>query len=240
MKIDVFTIFPDIIKDFCSKSLLGKALLNGRWKLNAVNIRDYSKDKHGRVDDIPYGGGQGMVLKADVIGDCIDGNCSENTKIIYMSPRGKVLNQSKIKELLKYDDIAIICGRYEGMDERVIERYNIEEISIGDYVLMGGELPAMVLIESMVRCLEGVIGNDESQKEDSFGGGYVDSKFNHLLEYPLYTRPEVWRDMTVPDVLLSGHHKNIEKWKIEKAIEITKNRRPDLYEKYINNDEHDK
>lgn len=232
MKIKVLTIFPEIINDFCSKSLLGKAL-NKQWFLNAINIRDYSTDKHKKVDDVPYGGGQGMIMKPDVISNCIEKNCIiGKTKILYMSPRGQLLNQKKIKELMNYDDISIICGRYEGIDERVIEKYSIEEISIGDYVLMGGELASLVLIESLVRCIDGVIGNENSKKEDSFGG-IDDNIFNNLLEYPLYTRPEVWNNIQVPQVLLSGNHKNIEKWKIEKSIEITKNRRPDLYKKYL-------
>lgn len=234
MQINIFTIFPDIINDFCSKSLLGKALLGEKWKLNTINIRDYSTDKHGRVDDVPYGGGQGMIMKADVLGNCIDANCKENSKILYMSPRGKILNQAKIRELVKYDELSIICGRYEGIDQRVIDKYNIEEISVGDFVLMGGELPSLILIESLIRCVDGVIGNVQSQKEDSFGGT-DDNIFNNLLEYPLYTRPEVWNDMKVPDVLLSGHHKNIEQWKIEKSVEITRERRPDLYEMYLKN-----
>lgn len=238
MQINIFTIFPDIINDFCSKSLLGKALINNKWKLNTINIRDYSTDKHGRVDDIPYGGGQGMVMKADVLGNCIDNNCKENSKILYMSPRGKILNQEKIRELVKHKEISIICGRYEGIDQRVIDKYNIEEISVGDFVLMGGELPSLILIESLIRCVDGVIGNIQSQKEDSFGG--TDNNiFNNLLEYPLYTRPEMWQNMTVPDVLLSGHHKNIERWKIEKSVEITRERRPDLYEEYLKNKNND-
>lgn len=238
MQINVFTIFPDIINDFCSKSLLGKALISNKWKLNAINIRDYSTDKHGKVDDIPYGGGQGMIMRADVLGNCIDKNCDKNTKILYMSPRGKILNQQKIKDLIQHNNISIICGRYEGIDERVIQKYNIEEISIGDFVLMGGELASLVLIESLVRCIDGVIGNENSYKEDSFGGT-TNNIFNNLLEYPLYTRPEIWNDMKVPDVLLSGHHKNIEKWKIEQSIKITKERRPDLYEKYLENKDKD-
>lgn len=232
MKVSVFTIFPEIIKDYCSKSLLGRALNNNKWELDAVNIRDYSLDKHKKVDDVPYGDGQGMVIKPDILDRCIIDKCDNTTKILYMSPRGKILDQQKIKELITFDNIAIISGRYEGIDERVIEKHNIEEVSIGDYVLMGGELPAIVLIESLIRCVDGVIGNYNSQKEDSFGGT-DDNIFNYLLEYPLYTRPEVWENMTVPAVLLSGHHKNIENWKIEKSIEITKKRRPDLYKKYL-------
>jgi tRNA (guanine37-N1)-methyltransferase len=225
MKISVITIFPDLVKDFCSKSLLGKAIDNELWRLDVINLRDYSKDRNKRVDDSPYGGGQGMVIKPDVLGDCIESNCDLlKTRIIYMSPRGQVLNQKKIKELIRCDNITIICGRYEGIDERVIEEYNIEEISIGDFVIMGGELPALMLIEGLVRCIDGVVGNSESIEEDSFGG-IGDNIFNNLLEYPLYTRPEVWKNRKVPNILLSGHHENIKKWRIDKAIEVTKNRR---------------
>ena len=149
-----------------------------------------------------------------------------------MSPKGSLLNQEKIRELLNYNDLSIICGRYEGIDERVIEEYNIEEISIGDFVIMGGELPALILIEGLVRCIDNVIGDKRSQEEDSFGGATT-NKYNYLLEYPLYTRPEVWKNRKVPDVLLSGNHKKIEEWKLKKSIEITKNRRKDLYKKFL-------
>jgi tRNA (guanine37-N1)-methyltransferase len=225
VKITVFTIFPEIVEGFCSKSLLGKALEGGLWNLNIVNPRDYSEDKHGRVDDTPYGGGHGMVMRPDILGNSIEANCSlGKTKIIYMSPRGNVLNQEKIRNLLKYEDLSIICGRYEGIDERVIEEYNIEEISIGDFVIMGGELPALMLIEGLIRCVDNVVGDKESITEDSFGGA-TNNIFNDLLEYPLYTRPPIWKNRQVPDVLLSGHHENIRKWKIEMAKKVTENRK---------------
>lgn len=232
MKITVFTIFPQIIEDFCNKSLLGKALNNNLWELKIVNFRDYSEDKHKKVDDTPFGGEHGMVIRPDVLGNSIEANCNlENTKLYYMSPRGEKLNQKKIREIndiSKNFDIAIICGRYEGIDERVIEEYNIEEISIGDFVIMGGELPALMLIEGLVRCVDGVVGDKNSIAEDSFGG-ITDNIFNNLLEYPLYTRPRIWKNREVPEVLLSGNHAEIDKWKVEKAKEITLNRRNDLF-----------
>lgn len=231
MKITVFSIFPDIIKDFCSKSLLGSALTKNLWNLNIVNIRDYATDKHSKVDDTPYGGGQGMVIKPDVLGRAIDNNCNKNSKIYHMSPRGEVLDQKKITEIGKNKDIAIICGRYEGIDQRVIEEYNINEISIGDFVIMGGELAALILIEGLVRCVDGVI-NKKSLEEDSFGGK-TKNIYNNLLEYPVYTLPRIWRNHGVPEVLLSGNHKNIENWKLQKSIEITKERRPDMYRRFV-------
>lgn len=237
MNITVFTIFPEIINDFCSKSLLGKALEKKLWNLKTVNIRDYSQDKHKKVDDTPYGGEQGLIMRPDVLGNAIDANCDKKTKIIYLSPRGKVFNQEKIKELVKYDNLAFVCGRYEGIDERVIEEYDIEEISIGDFVLMGGELPTLVVIEGVVRCIDGVVGDRDSLKFDSFGGLENNWMFNNLLEYPLYTKPQVWKNKEVPEVLVSGNHEKIKEWKIKKAEEITKNRRSDLWQKYINNKE---
>ena len=237
MNITVFTIFPEIINDFCSKSLLGKALEKKLWNLKTVNIRDYSQNKHKKVDDTPYGGEQGLIMRPDVLGNAIDANCDKKTKIIYLSPRGKVFNQEKIKELVKYNNLAFICGRYEGIDERVIEEYDIEEISIGDFVLMGGELPALVVIEGVIRCIDGVVGDKDSLKFESFGGLENNWMFNNLLEYPLYTKPQVWKNREVPEVLISGNHEKIKEWKIKKAEEITKNRRSDLWQKYINNKE---
>lgn len=225
MKITIFTIFPGIIQNFCFESLLGKALKNNLWTLNIINIRDYSNNKYKKVDDTPYGGEHGMIIRPDILGDSIEKNCDlNNTKIYYMTPRGKLLNQKKIKEISGLKDIAIICGRYEGIDERVIEEYNIEEISIGDFVIMGGELPALVLIEGIVRCIDGVVGNKNSILEDSFGG-ITENIFNNLLEYPLYTKPAIWKNRKVPDVLLSGDHKKIKEWKIEAAKNITNIRR---------------
>ena len=233
MNIKIFTLFPELIKNYFNESLLQKSLLNKIWEVDIINIRDYSFLKHNNVDDTSYGGGHGMVLRPDIIADAIDKNCDvEKTKFIYMSPRGKQLNQEKIRELLTFDNISILCGRYEGVDERVIEEYEMEEISIGDFVLLGGELPALTLTESLVRCLEGVLGDKNSLEEDSFGG-LGGGKFDYLLEYPLYTRPEKWRERAIPEILKSGHHKNIENWKLLRSEEVTKNKRKDLWEKYL-------
>lgn len=233
VKVTVFTIFPDIIGDYCRRSLLGKALADGRWELKMVNVRDYSNDKHRKVDDTPFGGGRGLVMRADVIGNAIESNLEfpGKARIYYPSPRGKLLDQSKISEMAEFNDLAIVCGRYEGIDQRVLEEFNVEEISIGDLVLMGGELPALILLEAMVRCLEGVIRN-ESIENDSFGGARENS-YRNLLEYPLYTKPQLWKSRAVPAVLLSGHHGNIERWKLQQSENITRERRPDLYEKYL-------
>lgn len=196
-----------------------------------MNIRDYATDRHSRVDDTPYGGGQGMVMKPDVLGNAIENRTDKNTKMYYMSPRGKKLNQAKIAEILKNEKIGIICGRYEGIDERVIEEYDVEEISIGDFVIMGGELAALILVEGIVRCLDGVI-NRNSVLEDSFGGNENDL-YSNLLEYPLYALPRIWKNRGVPEILFSGNHKKIKQWKLEKSVEITRTRRPDLYEKFL-------
>lgn len=233
MKITIFTIFPNIINNFCSESLLGSTLKKNIWQLDVVNIRDYATDRHSRVDGTPCGGGQGMVMKPDVLGNAIENRTDKSTKIYYMSPRGKKLNQVKIAEILKNEKIGIICGRYEGIDERVIEEYDVEEISIGDFVIMGGELAALILVEGIVRCLDGVI-NKNSVLEDSFGGN-ENNLYSNLLEYPLYTLPRIWKNRKVPEILFSGNHKKIKQWKLEKSIEITKTRRPDLYKKFLEN-----
>ena len=225
--IKVFTLFPSFF-DLLKESLIGKALEKNIWNLDIINIRDYSQNKHKTVDDTHYGGGAGMIMTPEAISIAIDKNCDVNkTKFYYMSPRGQIFKQEKVKEIIENKDIAIICARYEGLDQRVIDDYNMEEISIGDYVLMGGEIPALAVIEACVRCLGGVVGDKDSLSEDSFGG-IEDSKFKYLLEYPLYTKPEIWRNRKVPDVLISGHHKKINEWKIKEAEKITKERRPDL------------
>ena len=218
MKFDVLTLFPDMFKSL-EESIIGRAKEKGLIEINLINIRDFSKDKHKKVDDTPYGGGAGMVIKPDVIYDAYSSIKSENAKVIYLSPQGKALNQDKVKELSKENHLILLCGHYEGIDQRVLDEIVDEEISIGDYVLTGGELPAMVLIDSVSRYVEGVL-NDESTKEESFS--------NKLLEYPQYTRPEEFRGRKVPEVLISGHHENIKKWREQKSLEITKLKRPDL------------
>jgi len=223
--VTIFTLFPDMFMGILGESLLGKALEKDIWSLKIVNIRDYATDKHNTVDDTPYGGGHGMVMKPDVIGKAIDENCDvENTKFYFMSPRGKVFHQKKVVEVLGNTNIAILCGRYEGVDQRVIDEYKMEELSIGNYVLTGGELPAMVILDTCVRCLPDVVGDEKSLIEDSFGGAGK-SDYDDLLEYPLYTKPAKWRGRGIPEVLMSGHHKNIEDWKLKKAREITEERR---------------
>lgn len=218
MKFDVLTLFPEMFTPL-KESIIGRAVDKNLIEVNFTNIRDFSKDKHKKVDDTPYGGGAGMVIRPDVVYDTYESVKDECAKVIHMSPKGTVLNQEKVKQLSKEKHLIIICGHYEGIDQRVIDEIVDEEISIGDYVLTGGELPAMVLIDSVSRYVEGVL-NEESTSEESFSDG--------LLEYPQYTRPEEFRGKKVPEVLLSGHHENINKWRKEKSLEITKANRPDL------------
>ncbi len=218
MKFDILTLFPEMFKQL-SESIIGRAQERGLIDINLINIRDFSKDKHKKVDDTPYGGGAGMVLMPDVVYDAYSSIQNKNGKVIYLSPQGKVLDQKKVKELSNEENLILLCGHYEGIDQRVLDEIVDEEISIGDYVLTGGELPAMVLIDAVSRHIKGVL-SDESTKEESFS--------NNRLEYPQYTRPEVFRGKRVPEVLISGHHGNIKKWRDEQSLEITKIKRPDL------------
>ncbi|MEG1834718.1 MAG: tRNA (guanosine(37)-N1)-methyltransferase TrmD [Oscillospiraceae bacterium] len=223
MRIDILTLFPEMCENVLKESIIGRARENNYVTINTINIRDYTLDKHNRVDDAPYGGGMGMLMQTQPIYDCYMDLCEkigEKPHLIYMSPQGKTLTQEKVKELSKLSNIAILCGHYEGVDERVIEEIVDEEISIGDYVLTGGELPALVLADSVSRMLEGVLANDEAKE--------LESHYNSLLEYPQYTRPYEWHSKKVPEVLISGHHANIEKWRREKSLERTLLRRPDL------------
>ena len=221
MKFDVLTLFPEMF-EILHQSIIGKAIEKDLIHIQITNIRDFSKDKHKKVDDTPYGGGAGMVMKPDVVYDAYKSIEDRNAKVIYMSPQGKTLNQKKVEELAKEGHLIILCGHYEGIDQRVLDKIVDEEISIGDYVLTGGEIPAMVLIDSVSRYVKGVL-NEESIQEESFSNG--------LLEYPQYTRPEIFEGVKVPEILLSGHHENIEKWRKEKSIEITKKKRPEILEK---------
>lgn len=222
MKFDVLTLFPEMFETL-KESIIGKALERKIIEINTINIRDFSKNKHKKVDDTPYGGGAGMVMMPDVVYDSyMSIPHKENAKVIYLSPKGKVLNQQKVEELSKQEHLILLCGHYEGIDQRVLDEIVDEEISIGDYVLTGGELPAMVLIDSVSRYVEGVL-NKESVSEESFTNG--------LLEYPQYTRPEVFLNKKVPEILLSGHHENIKKWRREQSLEITKKKRPELLKK---------
>ncbi len=227
MKFDVLTLFPDTFNVVMRESIIGRAQENGIIQVNAINIRDYSKDKHKKVDDYPFGGGTGMVMACQPVIDAyneITKNLVTKPKVIYMSPQGRVLTQKIAKELSTEEHLILLCGHYEGIDERIIEEIVDEEISIGDYVLTGGELPAMVLIDCVSRLINGVLASENSYSEESH--------FNGLLEYPQYTRPADYNGNKVPDVLLSGHHANIEKWRIQQSLERTKKKRPDMYELY--------
>ena len=222
MKFDVLTLFPEMFETM-KQSVIGRAIEKGLLEINLINIRDFSKDKHKKVDDTVYGGGAGMLMKPDVVYDAFKSVKSEKSKVIYLSPQGKKLCQTKVEELAKQEHLILLCGHYEGIDQRVIDKIVDEEISIGDYVLTGGEIPAMVLIDSVSRYIDGVI-TGESTSEESFSG-------EGLLEYPQYTRPEEFEGMKVPEVLQSGHHENINKWRRKEAIRITYQKRPDLLEK---------
>lgn len=226
MRIDILTLFPEMCETVLSESIIGRAREEKKVQINCRQIRDYSTDKHRRVDDTPYGGGMGMVMQVQPIYDCYTALCKEigrKPHLIFMSPQGKVLTQKRVKELSEMENIAILCGHYEGVDERVIEEIVDEEISVGDYVLTGGELPALILADSVSRMLPGVLKNDEAYTEESH--------YNSLLEYPQYTRPFEWHGKAVPDILISGHHKNIEKYRREESLKRTYLRRPELLSK---------
>ena len=221
----VLTLFPDMIKNGMNTSITGKAIEKGLMDLDVRNIRDYTLDKHLHVDDAPYGGGAGMVMQAEPIYRAYnDLNLKKKTRVIYVTPQGRVFNQQIATELAKEEELVFLCGHYEGIDERVLEEIVTDYVSIGDYVLTGGELPAMVMIDSISRLVPGVLHNDDSAGDESFENG--------LLEYPQYTRPPVFLDKEVPEVLLSGHHENIRKWRHEQSVKRTKERRPDLWEAY--------
>ena len=227
MKFDVLTLFPEMFEPM-KQSIIGRAIEKELLEINFINIRDFSKDKHKKVDDTIYGGGAGMLIKPDVVWDAYQSVKSEKSKVIYLSPQGKTLCQSKVEELAREKHLILLCGHYEGIDQRVIDKIVDEEISIGDYVLTGGEIPAMVLIDSVSRYIEGVI-NFESTSEESFSKG--------LLEYPQYTRPENFLGIQVPEILKSGHHENIEKWRRKEAIKTTYIKRPELLKKVKLTDE---
>ena len=223
----VFTLYPEVFPGPLSKGLYGKALSKKLWNLNIVNIRDAAEDKHKTVDDTPYGGGSGMLLKADVLAKSLDQNKTEGERIIYLSPKGKKFDQNYAQELSKEKSVSFICGHFEGVDERVLTTRNIEEISIGDYILSGGETAAFVMIDSILRLLPGVLGNKNSKVDESFENG--------LLEYPQYTKPQIWEEKSVPEVLLSGDHSKIKDWRLSQSEAITRVRRPDLWKKYKKN-----
>ena len=234
MNFYIMTLFPEMVENGLNNSILKRAVEKGCIHFEAVNIRDYTLDKHKKVDDYPFGGGAGMLMQAQPVWDCYqailgripnttEGDGEGKPRVLYMSPQGRTFNQEMARELSREKDIIFLCGHYEGIDQRVLDRMEVEEVSIGDYVLTGGELPAMVMIDTISRLVPGVLHNDCSSVEESFSG--------NLLEYPQYTRPEEWDGMKVPEVLLSGHHKNIEKWRTERALENTRRKRPDLLDK---------
>lgn len=230
MRFDIMTLFPDVVKCVLESSIIGRAQQSGIISVTAHDIRDYTLNKHKKTDDTPYGGGKGMIMATQPICDCFAAVCknyteAEKTHVIYASPRGRVFNHEIAKELAQYDNIVILCGHYEGVDQRVIDEIVDEEISIGDYVLTGGEIPACIIVDAVARVIPGVLSDKECYEKESIASG--------LLEYPQYTRPPVFNGKAVPEVLLSGHHANIDKWRLEESLKLTRERRPDLYEKYV-------
>ena len=223
----VFTLYPEVFPGPLAKGIYGKALINKLWNLSVINIRNAATDNHKTVDDTPYGGGTGMLLKADVLAKSLDKNVKKGERIFYLSPKGKKFDQKLAQDLSKEKSISLVCGHFEGVDERVLTTRNIEEISIGDYVLSGGETAALVVLDSILRLLPGVLGNDKSSTDETFENG--------LLEYPQYTKPQIWEKKTVPEVLLSGDHSKIKDWRLSQSEAITRDRRPDLWQKYKKN-----
>lgn len=224
MKIDILTLFPEMFVPVTTSSILGRAAEKKLIDIRLTDIREYTKNKHRKVDDYPFGGGQGMVMMPQPIFDALRGIKAGGKKILYMSPRGRVLDKDKIQELSQLSELVILCGHYEGVDQRVIDCWEMEEVSIGDYILTGGELPAMVLVDSVARLIPGVLSGEDSAMEESVYSG--------LLEYPQYTQPREYEDIPVPEILLSGHHKNIDLWRFEKSLELTRKVRPDMFENY--------
>lgn len=224
MKIDILTLFPEMFVPVTTSSILGRAAEKNLIDIRLTDIREYTKNKHRKVDDYPFGGGQGMVMMPQPIFDALRGIKAQGKKILYMSPRGRVLDKDKIQELSQLSELVILCGHYEGVDQRVIDCWEMEEVSIGDYILTGGELPAMVLVDSVARLIPGVLSGEDSAMEESVYSG--------LLEYPQYTQPREYEDIPVPEILLSGHHKNIDLWRFEKSLELTRKVRPDMFENY--------
>ena len=222
----VFTLYPEIFPGPLNKGLYGKALEKKLWNLEVVNIRDSAEDKHKTVDDTPFGGGSGMLLKPDILGKSIDKNIKKGERIFYLSPKGKKFDQKIAKDLSKEKTVNLVCGHFEGVDQRILDTRNIEEISIGDYILSGGESASFVVIDSVIRLLPGVLGNNMSKDEETFENG--------LLEYPQYTKPQIWEKKSVPNVLISGDHSKIKDWRLSQSKDITRRRRPDLWKKYLN------
>ena len=224
LQAQVFTLYPEVFPGPLAKGLYGRALEKNLWSLKVVNIRDAATDKHKTVDDTPYGGGTGMLLKANVLAKSLDQNVKKGERIFYLSPKGKKFDQKLAQNLSKEKSISLICGHFEGVDERVLKSRNIEEISIGDYILSGGETAALVVLDSILRLLPGVLGNNKSNIDETFENG--------LLEYPQYTKPQIWEEKSVPKVLLSGDHSKIKDWRLSQSEAITRDRRPDLWQRY--------
>ena len=220
---NIFTLYPDVFPGVLGQGIYERASNKNIWKLNVTNIRDYTSDKHLTVDDKPFGGGSGMVMKADVINRCLDKN-SNNFKTYYLSPRGKLFNQDLANQISNLDGINLLCGHFEGVDQRVLDYKKIEEISIGDFILSGGESAAIIILDAVLRLIPGVLGNENSIKDESFN--------DNLLEYPQYTQPRVWNNLEVPSVLLSGNHAEIKDWRLNQSQSITRNFRPDLWSRY--------
>ena len=228
----VFTLYPEIFPGPLNKGLYGKALEKKVWNLEIVNIRDSAGDKHKTVDDTPFGGGSGMLLKPDVLGKSLDSNIKKGERIFYLSPKGRKFDQKIAKELSKEKTINLVCGHFEGVDERILSTRNIETISIGDYILSGGESASFVVIDAVLRLLPNVLGNDMSKNDESFENG--------LLEYPQYTKPQIWEKKSIPEVLLSGDHAKIKDWRLSQSEAITRRQRPDLWKKYVNKKKNEK
>tara|TARA_B100001093_G_scaffold456134_1_gene466882 strand:+ start:79 stop:780 length:702 start_codon:yes stop_codon:yes gene_type:complete len=225
LEVKIFTLYPDLFPGPLNTGIYKKARENQIWKLKIINIRDYSNDKHGKVDDTPFGGGSGMLLRPDVVASALDKNTDKGEKIIYLSPKGKKLDQKEVRLLSKHKKINLLCGHFEGVDQRLLETRNIEEYSLGDFVLSGGETASLVFVDALIRLLPGVLGNKNSIKEESFE--------NDLLEYPQYTKPKEWEGKSPPEVLFSGDHAKIKGWRLSQSEAITRRQRPDLWKKYL-------
>ena len=226
-KVKIFTLYPEFFPGPFEKGIYGKAIDKKIWDMRVVNIRDYTEDNYKTVDDKPYGGGSGMVMRADIIANSLDNNLDSNEKVYYLSPRGKLLNQDIAKKISNEKFLNILCGHFEGVDQRVLDKRNIEEISIGDYIISGGETASYIVLDSVLRLLPGVLGNKNSIVDETFQDG--------LLEYPQYTKPQIWQENKVPEVLLSGDHAKIKDWRLSQSEAITRDRRPDLWQKYKKN-----
>ena len=235
LNLQVFTLFPQLFPGPLGVSITGSALAKKLWSLQTIDIRQYATDFRKTVDDTVYGGGSGMLIKPDVVYSAVSQNIKPNTKLIYLSPKGKVFCQEMAYQLACENDIAVLCGRYEGVDQRVLDVLNFEEVSIGDYVLSGGEMACYVFIDAILRCLPQVLGKSQSLLEESFGNNQTHDNYKYLLEYPQYTKPAIWQNMAVPEVLLSGQNKKIKEWQQQQAESITKKNRPDLYNLYLQN-----